>query len=52
MWHEMRVVLHNRENALLSQAIQAFAKEESAFAEEVLRVWESMTDSVTDMPME
>jgi sorting nexin-8 len=52
MWNEMRVVLHNRENALLSQAIQAFAKEESAFTEEVLRVWESMTDTVAVMPME
>lgn len=52
MWHEMRVVLHNRENALLSQAIQVFAKEESAFAESALRVWESMTDSVVVMPME
>lgn len=52
MWHEMRVVLHNRENALLTQAVQAFAKEESAFTEEVLRVWESMTDSVSTMPLE
>jgi len=52
MWHEMRVVLHNRENALLSQAIQTFAKEESAFTEESLRIWESMTDSVIGMPME
>jgi sorting nexin-8 len=52
MWSEMRVVLHNRENALLSQAMQAFAKEESAFTEEVLRVWESMTESVVAMPME
>jgi len=52
MWHEMRVVLHNRENALLTQAIQTFAKEESAFGEESLRIWESMADSVAGMPME
>ena len=52
MWHELRVVLHNRENALLTQAVQAFAGEEQHFAEGVAANWASLRDSVDPMPFE
>lgn len=52
MWHELRVVLHNRENALLTQAIQAFAGEEQSFAEGVASNWISLRDAVDSMPFE
>ena len=29
MWHELRVVLHNRENTLITQAVREFAREEN-----------------------
>ncbi|PCH44336.1 hypothetical protein WOLCODRAFT_138943 [Wolfiporia cocos MD-104 SS10] len=52
MWHELRVVLHNRENTLLTQAVQAFAREELAFSENVVTNWTSMMESVEGMPYE
>lgn len=52
MWHEIRVVLHNRENALLTQAIQAFASEEQTFAESVSANWVSLANTVESMPFE
>ncbi|KAL4065857.1 hypothetical protein V8B97DRAFT_1932324 [Scleroderma yunnanense] len=52
MWHELRVVLHNRENALLSMLTQVFAREEQAFADNALSNWMSLRDAVDMMPFE
>jgi len=52
MWHELRVVLHNRENALLTQTVRDFARDESAFAEVSASNWQSLSDSVESMPYE
>ncbi|KIJ65593.1 hypothetical protein HYDPIDRAFT_87912 [Hydnomerulius pinastri MD-312] len=52
MWHELRVVLHNRENALLSKLVQTFAHEEQAFADTVLANWVSLGNAVEGMPFE
>jgi sorting nexin-8 len=49
MWHELRVVLHNREHTLLAVAIQAFARDESAFARAVANNWESLEAAVEGM---
>jgi len=51
MWHELRVVLHNREHTLLALAIQAFARDERAFAQAVASNWESLESAVEDMPV-
>lgn len=52
MWHELRVVLHNRENTLLTQAVQAFVREEQDFAENVVNNWISLGEAVESMPFE
>ena len=52
MWHELRVVLHNRENALVTQAVKDFAREESVFAEAIANNWQSLNDAVENMPYE
>lgn len=52
MWHELRVVLHNRENTLISQAVQAFAREELDFSESAVTNWTAMVDVVDSMPYE
>ena len=52
MWHELRVVLHNRENALLSQAVQAFSREERDFSEGVANNWSHLAETIQDMPYE
>ncbi|KAF7308565.1 Sorting nexin [Mycena chlorophos] len=52
MWHELRVVLHNRENALVSQMIQVFAREEEAFSQNVAQTWTSLNDAVEGLPFE
>jgi sorting nexin-8 len=52
MWHELRVVLHNHENTLLTQAVQAFARDEQIFAESVVHNWASLGDAVGNMPYE
>ncbi|KDR80750.1 hypothetical protein GALMADRAFT_115739 [Galerina marginata CBS 339.88] len=52
MWHELRVVLHNRENALLTQAVKSFAREEHEYAENVANNWESLSEAVEGMPFE
>ena len=51
MWHELRVVLHNREHTLLALAIQAFARDERAFAQAVTNNWESLETAVEHMPI-
>ncbi|KAI0372696.1 hypothetical protein BV20DRAFT_990915 [Pilatotrama ljubarskyi] len=52
MWHELRVVLHNRENTLLTQAVQSFAREEHDFSEATVANWASLVDVVEGMPLE
>lgn len=52
MWHELRVVLHNRENALLSMLVQNLAHDEQAFADSVLANWVSLGNAVEGMPYE
>ncbi|KZT71962.1 hypothetical protein DAEQUDRAFT_763450 [Daedalea quercina L-15889] len=52
MWHELRVVLHNRENTLISQAVQAFVREELDFSESAMSNWAAMVDDVESMPYE
>lgn len=52
MWHELRVILHNRENALLTQAVQSFAREEHEYAENVANNWMSLSEGVESMPYE
>lgn len=52
MWHEIRSVLHNRENALVTQAVRVFAMEESQFAETVTGNWTSLVGAVEEMPYE
>lgn len=46
------MLLHNRENAMLSLLIQTFAREEQAFTEQVLQTWASLGDAVEVMPFE
>ncbi|OJA14986.1 hypothetical protein AZE42_04321 [Rhizopogon vesiculosus] len=52
MWHELRVVLHNRENVLLSKLVQDLARDEHAFADGVLANWISLGNAVEEMPFE
>ena len=52
IWHELRVILHNRENALLTQAVQSFAREEHEYAENVANNWMSLSEGVESMPYE
>ncbi|KAI0953925.1 hypothetical protein AcV7_007318 [Taiwanofungus camphoratus] len=52
MWHELRVVVHNRENALLTQAIKTLAREELDFSEGLVSNWTSLVDAVGSMPYE
>ncbi|TCD71838.1 Sorting nexin mvp1 [Steccherinum ochraceum] len=52
MWHELRVVLHNRENTLVTQAVKSFAQAESVFAENATANWSSLLDGVEGMPFE
>ncbi|KAF8074872.1 hypothetical protein FPV67DRAFT_602791 [Lyophyllum atratum] len=52
MWHELRVVLHNRENALLTQLVQNFSREERQFTESVISNWVSLGEAVEGMPYE
>ncbi|KAJ7765471.1 hypothetical protein DFH07DRAFT_810675 [Mycena maculata] len=52
LWHELRVVLHNRENTLVSQIVQTFTREEQDFAENVANTWASLSETVSDMPYE
>ncbi|KAJ6610221.1 hypothetical protein B0H10DRAFT_437803 [Mycena sp. CBHHK59/15] len=52
LWHELRVVLHNRENTLMSQMVQTFTREEQEFTENVANTWTSLGEAVSDMPFE
>lgn len=52
MWHELRVVLHNRENTLVALGMQDFAQEEHQFTRALARNWESLEATMEDMPYE
>lgn len=52
MWHELRVVLHNRENALLSKLVQTLVREEQTFVDSILANWVSLGNAVDEMPFE
>lgn len=52
LWHELRVVLHNRETTLLTQVVQAFAREEQEYADAVAANWGSLVEAVENMPFE
>jgi len=52
LWQELRVVLHNRENALLTQTIQAFSREEVSFSQRFSANWVSLSEGVENMPYE
>jgi sorting nexin-8 len=52
MWHELRVVLHNRENTLLTQAVQLFSREERNYAQAVHANWVRLAEDVEGMPLE
>ncbi|ESK96495.1 sorting nexin mvp1 [Moniliophthora roreri MCA 2997] len=52
LWSELRVVLHNRENTLLTAMIHQFAREEQEYAEMVTNNWSSLGEAVEEMPYE
>ena len=52
MWHELRVVMHNRENTLLTQAVREVVREEVAFAETAAHQWTTLSEQIEDMPYE
>ncbi|TFK53402.1 hypothetical protein OE88DRAFT_1806360 [Heliocybe sulcata] len=52
MWHELRVILHNRENTLLTQTVRSFATEEAGYSENVASNWASLAEAVDNMPYE
>lgn len=45
-------MLHNRENTLLTVAVQNFAREEQEFSESVSNNWISLGEAVENMPYE
>jgi hypothetical protein len=52
LWHEFRVVFHNREHALLSLAVQTWATQERDSCEASLGTWNALVESVEAMPYE
>ncbi|THU87977.1 hypothetical protein K435DRAFT_730276 [Dendrothele bispora CBS 962.96] len=52
LWHELRVVLHNRENTLITATVQSFAREEQEYAETVMSNWVSLAEGVEEMPFQ
>lgn len=52
MWHELRVVLHNRENTLVTEAVKVFAREERDFSEGVTANWARLAEALEPMPYE
>lgn len=51
MWHELRVVLHNRENTLFVQTLQNLGRDEREFAEVALATWNAFVEEVEGMPL-
>ncbi|KAJ3982078.1 hypothetical protein F5890DRAFT_1556227 [Lentinula detonsa] len=52
VWHELRVILHNRENTLLTVMTQSFTREEQEYAEAVFNNWSSLSEAVEGMPFD
>lgn len=52
IWHELRVVLYNRENTLLTKALQEFTRQECEFAKIVASNWTALTEELQAMPLE
>ena len=46
------MVLHNRENTLVTDAVRSFAREEREFAEGVAMNWTSLAEGLEGMPYE
>jgi sorting nexin-8 len=46
------VVLHNRENTLITATVHTFAREEQQYAETVMNNWVSLGEGVEEMPYE
>lgn len=52
MWHELRVVLHNRENTLVTLAVQLFAKDERNYSNAVQSNWNLLLENIDSMPLD
>lgn len=52
MWYELRVVLHNRENTLLTQAVRDLVREEVTYAETSVSQWSTLSEALESMPFE
>ncbi|KAG8862145.1 Sorting nexin mvp1 [Tulasnella sp. 330] len=52
MWYELRVVLHNRENTLVTQAMQTLVVQERDFALAVAGNWSRLVEDIEGMPFE
>jgi len=52
LWHELRVVLHNRENTLLVLVVQDLGRDEREFAEVALATWNAFAEEVEGLPIE
>lgn len=52
MWHEFRVVLHNREHTLVSLLAQSWSTEEREYVENAVKVLSGLEDGVANMPLE
>ncbi|KAG8818633.1 Sorting nexin mvp1, partial [Serendipita sp. 399] len=52
LWHEFRVVFHNRENTLLSLALQTWTAQERDYCEATLGIWNAIVEGVQTMPYE
>ncbi|TFK29642.1 MVP1 domain-containing protein [Coprinopsis marcescibilis] len=52
LWHELRVILHNRENTLVTQAVHGFARAERNYSESVANIWQSLEEQTEGMPYE
>lgn len=52
MWYELRVVLHNRENTLVTQAVQTLVAQEQDFAQAVAGNWSRLIEDIEGMPVE
>ena len=52
IWHELRVVLYNRENTLVTQALQEFTRDEREFSKLVASSWTTLADELEAIPLE
>jgi len=52
VWHELRIVLYSRENTLVAQALQEFARDEREFSKLVASNWMTLSDDLETIPLE